>query len=51
MTQFGNVLDFFVDLRLEFGLDTIWGYLRQFLVSCNWNLATTQFGIVLEYFR
>ena len=38
-------------MQLEFGLDTIWNCLRIFSMRCNWNLAKTHFGIVLEYFR
>ena len=32
-------------------VDKIWNCLRIFSRRCNWNLAKTQFGIVLEYFR
>ena len=38
-------------MRLEFGKDTIWNCLRVFSMRCDWNLAETQFGIVLEKFR
>ena len=31
--------------------DIIGNRLRIFSMSCDWNLAKTQFGIVLEYFR
>ena len=31
--------------------DKIWNCLRTFSRRCNWNLANTQFRIVLEYFR
>ena len=31
--------------------DKIWNCLRIFPRRCNWNLAKTQFEIVLEYFR
>ena len=42
--------DIFDEMRLEFGYDTIWNCLRIFSMRCDWNLAKTQFGIVLEYF-
>ena len=35
---------------MDFGSDKIWNCLRIFSVRFNWNLAETQFGIVLEYF-
>ena len=35
-------------MRLEFGKDTICNCLRIFSMKCDWNLAETQFGIVLE---
>ena len=38
-------------MRLEFGYDTIWKCLRMFSMTCDWNLAETQFEIVLEHFR
>ena len=31
--------------------DIIWNCLRIFSMRCDWNLAKTQFGSVLEYFR
>ena len=41
----------FNEMQLEFGEDKIWNCLRLFSMRCNWNLAKTRFGIVLEYFR
>ena len=38
-------------MQSEIGSDTIWNCLRIISVSCNWNLAKTRFGIVLEYLR
>ena len=39
------------EMRLEFGWDTNWNCLRRFSMRCDWNLAETQFGSVLEFFR
>ena len=41
----------FNEMQLEFGYDKIWNCLRIFSMRCNWNLAKTRFGIVLEHFR
>ena len=38
-------------MRLEFGYDIIWNCLSKFSMRCDWNLAKTQIGIVLEFFR
>ena len=38
-------------MRLEFVSDTFWNCLSIFSMRCDWNLAKTQIGIVLEYFR
>ena len=44
-------LNIFSEMRLDFGSDRIWNCLWIFSVRCDWNLAKTQFGIVLKYFR
>ena len=41
----------FNEMQLEFGYDMIWNCLRIFSMRCNWNLAKTRLGIVLEHFR
>ena len=38
-------------MRLEFGYDTNWNCLGIFSIRCDGNLAKTQIGIVLEFFR
>ena len=38
-------------MRLEFGYDTVWNCLRIILITCDWNLAITYFGNVIENFR
>ena len=41
----------FDNMRLELSYDIIWNCLGIFSIICDWNLAKTQIGIVLEYFR
>ena len=41
----------FDQIQLNFGSDTNWNCLRIFSKRCKRNLAETQFGIVLEFFR
>ena len=36
------------EMQLSSGWDTIWNCLRKILMRCNWILAKTQFGIVLQ---
>ena len=36
---------------MEFGYDTIWNCLGIISIRCDWNLAKTQIGIVLEFFQ
>ena len=38
----------FDEMQWNFGWDTIWNCLRKNPMRCNWILAQTQFGIVLE---
>ena len=38
-------------MRLSFGSEIIWNYRRILSMRCDWNLAETQLGVVLEYFR
>ena len=37
--------------REKIDKDITWTFLRMFLMSCDWNLSKTQFGILLEYFQ